>query len=74
MPASESTFALGIPAPALGIPTPEATTEVAPEVALFSVRKKSDGTVVAAGLSAEAAAALIAKAKQAKKASLELVA
>lgn len=46
----------------------------APAVVLHDVRKKSDGSVVATGLSLEAANELIAKAKQAKKASLELVA
>ena len=45
-----------------------------PAVVLHDVRKKSDGTVVASGLTLEAANELIAKAKQAKKASLELVA
>jgi hypothetical protein len=48
--------------------------EAAPTVVLHSVRKKSDGTVVAEGLTLEQATALIEKAKLAKKASLELVA
>jgi hypothetical protein len=46
----------------------------APAVVLHDVRKKSDGSVIATGLTLEAANELIAKAKQAKKASLELVA
>lgn len=57
--------------------TSEQTVTVNPEapaVVLHDVRKKSDGTVVASGLTLEAANELIAKAKQAKKASLELVA
>jgi hypothetical protein len=82
MPASDSTFALGIPAPEATLVsegvkenTSTQTTEVNPEApALFSVRKKSDGTVVAEGLSLDDANALVAKAKQAKKAALELVA
>ena len=40
--------------------------------ATFTVRKKSDGTVVAEGLSQEAADTLVAKAKAAKKAALEI--
>jgi len=36
----------------------------------FTVKRKSDGTVVAEGLSFEAATALVAKAKSAKKSSL----
>lgn len=39
---------------------------------LFTVRKKSDGTVVAEGLTRGAADALVAKAKAAKKATLEV--
>jgi len=42
--------------------------------ALVSVRKKSDGSVVAEGLTREQAESLVAKAKQAKKAVLEVVA
>jgi len=40
----------------------------------FTVRKKSDGTVVAQGLLRDQADELVAKAKQAKKAALEVVA
>ena len=40
--------------------------------ATFTVRKKSDGTVIAMGLSQEAADTLVAKAKAAKKAALEI--
>jgi hypothetical protein len=47
------------------------TVTVNPAVT-FTVRKKSDGTVIAMGLSQEAADTLVAKAKEAKKAALEI--
>ena len=47
------------------------TITVNPDVT-FTVRKKSDGTVIAMGLTQEAADTLIAKAKAAKKAALEI--
>jgi len=47
-----------------------APVEAVPQVQTFTVKKKSDGTVVAEGLSFEDAAALVDKAKRAKKASL----
>lgn len=47
------------------------TVTVNPAVT-FTVRKKSDGTVIAMGLSQEAADTLVAKAKAAKKAALEI--
>ena len=47
------------------------TVTVNPDVT-FTVRKKSDGTVIAMGLTQEAADTLVAKAKAAKKAALEI--
>ena len=44
--------------------------ETAPEQTLFAVCKKSDGTVVAEGISFADATALVARAKAAKKATL----
>jgi hypothetical protein len=47
-----------------------ALNAAAPEQTVFTVKKKSDGTVVAEGLSLEDAKALVEKAKAAKKAAL----
>lgn len=58
--------------PKVVVATPtEATVEpTVPEQTVFTVKKKSDGSVIAENLSYEAATALVAKAKAAKKAAL----
>jgi hypothetical protein len=64
------TLLLGYTAPAVD---PNDAGETAPEQTTFTVKKKSDDTVIAVDISFEAAQALVAKAAAAKKAKLYFV-
>ena len=66
---------VGPPAPLLMLGfTPQAVAEVVePVQTLFTVKKKSDGSIIAADVSFETATALVAKAAAAKKAKLYFV-